>query len=543
MPKGYLMFVLHAHLPFVHHPEYEWFLEERWLFEAITETYIPLIKFFDRLHNDEVAFRVTLSMSPTLCAMLESPMLQQRYERHLELMMRLCDAEIQRTRDWPEVHRLALMYRTLMEEARVVFVERAHKNLLDVFRGYQEDGEVELITCAGTHPYLPGFTSEPETVRAHVLTAVHEHERLFGRKPKGIWLPECGYFAGLDPVLLEAGIRYTFVDSHGIDHADPRPMFGPAAPIYCPSGMAVFARHPATSRLVWSSTVGYPSDPNYRDYYRDIGFDLTDEYLAPYQYGTGVRIPTGIKYHRITGAGTHKDIYDPDRGRETAERHAHNFIAHCRDLASRDAVRMPHPSVLVSPYDAELFGHWWFEGPQWLHYVLREAATSDNDAIRLITPSEYLEKCPVHQIGSPSPSSWGHKGYGEHWLNDRTAWIWRPLHQAYCRMQSAVETCVTRQHDPVVKRTLQQAARELMLAQSSDWPFAITNATTEAYAKRRLLDHLARFHELMHQLDKETVDLEVLTGLEHMDAIFPEVDYRLFGRSDAEAALDVRPST
>src|SRR5579862_873832 len=208
MPKGYLSFVLHAHLPYVRHPEYDRFLEERWLFEALTETYIPLIKFFDRMRAEKVGFRLTLSISPTLAAMLEDPLLQDRFVRHLDLSLKLAEREIERTRHWHDVNQLAHMYRNLFAEARDVFVNRCGKRVCSAFNEYAESGNVELITCAATHGFLPLLRSEPATVRAQVFTAVHEHERIFGRKPKGMWIPECAYYPELDAVLAEAGLRY-----------------------------------------------------------------------------------------------------------------------------------------------------------------------------------------------------------------------------------------------------------------------------------------------------------------------------------------------
>lgn len=528
MPKAYLMFVLHAHLPYVRHPEYDRFLEERWLFEAITETYIPLIKFFDRMRAENVPFKLTLSVSPTLATMLEDPLLQQRYLNHINLTLRLAEREIERTRHWPDVSFLAEMYKRLFEEARDVFENRCGRKLCSVFKEFQDAGSLELMTCGATHGFFPAIGSVPASVRAQVFTAVSEHERIFGQKPKGMWLPECGYVRGVDEVLKEAGIRYFFTDSHGIDHADPKPQFGVYAPLYCPSGVAAFGRCPATSRLVWSSKVGYPGDPSYRDYYRDIGADLDQHYLQEFQYAPGVRNHTGIKYHRITGQTEHKQLYNPDNGRLTAERHASDFVTRCRESARRTGSRMPFPGTIISPYDAELFGHWWFEGPQWLYYVFRELRHCGED-LAPGTPAQYLEQHPVQQRAAPSPSTWGRNGYSEHWINPRTDWMWRPLHEAAERMQKTVRASRGRTLDPVDDRALRQAARELMLAQGSDWPFIITNATTEQYARRRFNDHLHRMHYLLQAFDSGRVDETKLSVIEYIDAIFPALDYQLFG--------------
>jgi 1,4-alpha-glucan branching enzyme len=529
MPRGYLLLVLHAHLPYVRHPEYDRFLEERWFFEAVVETYIPLIKFFDRLRAEGRPFRLTLSVSPTLANMMEDPLLRARCVRHLDLSLCLAEAECQRTRDWPDVHFLAQMYRRLFTEARHTFVERCGTRLVHALREHAEAGNLELITCAGTHGFLPLLNSEPGTVRAQVWTAVREHERIFGERPKGMWVPECAFYPGLDQVLAEAGVRYFFIDSHGIDHAEPRPLFGVSAPLYCPSGVAAFGRHPMTSKLVWSKNVGYPADYNYREYYRDIGFDLDQHYLEPFQYAGGIRTHTGIKYHRITGPTENKHLYHPDWASETAERHARDFVHRCRDHAVRAAAGMPFPAVIVSPYDAELFGHWWFEGPQWVYHVLREL--SGGGDLALGTPGDYLAAHPVQQKAMPAASSWGRNGYHEHWVNPKTEWMWRPLHEAAVRMREAVR----RRPDPpaggLEDRALRQAGRELMLAQASDWPFIITNGTTEEYARRRFHDHVHRCHDLLSRLDHRQVDPAQLEALEYMDALFPTLDYQLFASS------------
>jgi 1,4-alpha-glucan branching enzyme len=530
MPKGYLFLVLHAHLPYVRHPEYEHFLEERWFFEAVTETYIPLIKFFDRLKAEGVPFKVTLSISPPLANMMEDPLLRQRCVRHLDQSLRLAERECERTRDWPDVHFLAWMYRRLFEEARQTFVERCGTRLVDAFREYAESGHLELITCAGTHGYLPLLSSEPGTVRAQVVTAVQEHERIFGSKPQGMWVPECAFTPGLDNYLAEAGIRYFFVDSHALELAEPRPQFGVNAPVYTPSGVAAFARHPMTSRLVWSNKVGYPADYNYREYYRDIGFELDQQYLEPFQYARGIRTHTGIKYHRITGPTQDKHLYNPDWARETAERHAHDFAQRCRDHAVRTGNGMPFPCAIVSPYDAELFGHWWFEGPQWVYYMLREVAAGGE--LALGTPGEYLAAYPIQQKAMPAASSWGRNGYNEHWVNPKTDWMWRPLHEAAARMRQAVQRHPDCPPDSLEDRVLRQAGRELLLAQSSDWPFIITNGTTEEYARRRFHDHVNRLHDLLNGLEWQQTDPEKLEALEYMDALFPELDYRLFGAAN-----------
>jgi len=526
MPKGYLLLILHAHLPYVRHPEYDRFLEERWFYEAVTETYIPLIKFCDRLRSESTPFKITVSISPTLANMLEDPLLRQRCGAHLNMMVRLAEQECERTKHWHDVNFLSQMYRRLFEEGRDTYFERCDTRLVTAIREFAQSGNMELITCAGTHGFLPLLSSEEHSVRAQVFTGVQEHERIFGFAPKGMWIPECAFYPGLDSVLAEAGVRYCVVDSHGIEHADPKPLFGINAPIYTPSGVAAFGRHPTTSKLVWSRSVGYPADPAYREYYRDIGFDLDDATLDPFRYAKGIRAPTGIKYHRITGKSDDKHLYNPDWAAGAARRHAQDFVNRCRDQACRSGSHMPMPCVIVSPYDAELFGHWWFEGPQWLYHVLKEI--SNGGDLSVSTPGEYLAMHPIQQKSMPAASSWGSKGYHEQWVNASNEGIWRLLHEAAARMTYTLKEPPSFPDCDLKDRVLRQAGRELMLAQSSDWPFMITNGDTQQYAKRRLGDHLNRFHDLLDALARADIDIKRLDAIEHMDALFPKLDYRLF---------------
>ncbi len=404
--KGYLALVLHGHLPFVRHPEHDRFLEEDWLYEAITETYLPLITMFEGLVKDGVDFRLTMSLTPTLVSMLSDPLLQQRYLLHITRLIELAGKEIDRTRNDPRFNPLAHMYWKMFTKARAEFEGTYRGDLVAAFRKFQDLGKLEIITCAATHGFLP-LLENNRAVLAQVLIAVEHYESHFGRSPKGIWLPECGYYPGLDEIVKQAGIRYFFTDSHGLFHATPRPKYGVYAPIYCRSGVAAFGRDVESSKQVWSSVEGYPGDYNYRDFYRDAGFDLDYDYIKPYLHPDGMRVNLGIKYHRITGSSNQKEPYIPQRALERAADHADNYITNREKqvewLGSMFQDRKP---IIVAPYDAELFGHWWFEGPDWLNLVIRKTAL-EHDTIRMITPTEYLAENPRCQVAEPSPSSWG----------------------------------------------------------------------------------------------------------------------------------------
>jgi 1,4-alpha-glucan branching enzyme len=533
MAKGHLALILHSHLPYVRHPEHDDFLEEHWLFEAITETYVPLIQTLEGLLADNVRFRLTLSVSPSLANMLADPLLMQRYERRLNQLIELAGKEVERTRWQPEFNRLALRYHGLLTGVRETFVNRHGRDLLAAYRQLADSGALELMTSAATHGYLPLMSSNRAAVRAQIQVAVAEHERHFGRRPQGIWLPECGYETGVDEILKEAGLRHFVVDTHGLLYATPRPKYGIFAPIACPSGVAAFGRDVESSRQVWSSKEGYPGDYAYRDFYRDIGWDLDYDYVRPYLPGDGKRTAIGIKYYRITGPNDYKEPYDFDRAMERAAEHAGNFMFNRQRQVEHLQGALGREPIVVAPYDAELFGHWWHEGLNFLDCLLRKIAF-DQDTLQTITPGEYLAYFPRLQRATPATSSWGYMGYHDVWLNGTNDWIYPHLHKAADRMVQLAERFRYLGGGegagvaPLRVRALNQAARELLLAQHSDWAFIMKTGTMVQYAHRRTWTHLSRFNRLFHDLEANRLDPDWLEAVEGRDNIFPRIDYRVY---------------
>jgi 1,4-alpha-glucan branching enzyme len=525
LTKGYLSLVLHAHLPYVKHPEHAFSLEEKWYFEALTETYLPLLSVFERLHSDGVDFRVTLSVSSTLAAMWQDDYLKEKYRGYLEKLMVLADKEVARTASDPTFGPLARHYRHNFQDAHHRFFNHYDGDLVGALRKIADTGKVELITCAGSHGYLPLLYTQPEAVYAQVQSAVEQHTRLFGHPPKGMWLPECAYDYGLEQILREVGIDYFFVDTHGILFANPRPAFGPFSPLITPSGVAAFGRDEESSKQVWSKTEGYPGDFEYRDFYRDIGFDLPLDYIKPYIHPDGIRLHTGFKYYRITGKTDHKEPYNIQRAQEKLTQHAGNFMFNRERQIEYLAEEMGRPPIVVAPYDAELFGHWWYEGPAWLEDFFRKIHF-DQNVFKPITPSEYLALGLPLQEANPSSSSWGNKGYHDVWLSKANDWTYRHLHLAAERMITA--TADFPMATGLQKEALNQMGRELLLAQASDWPFIMTTGTMVSYANERVEDHIVRFNRLLEQLYNKNIDQDWLRKLQVRDSLFPELDYRIF---------------
>ncbi|MGI9034876.1 MAG: DUF1957 domain-containing protein, partial [Pyrinomonadaceae bacterium] len=329
LPVGYLSLILHAHLPFVRHPEYPEFLEEDWLYEAITEVYLPLVFIFQNLRESGARPRLAMNVSPPLCEMLADELLQTRYTRHLENLLELARKEIERTRrEAPEFFDVARMYAENLGASLDLWNNRYGRNLVNAFRQLQEEGVLEIITCGATHGFLP-LVSTLEARRAQIAVAVKNYQKHFGKHPRGIWLPECAYEPGLEKLLKDYGIEYFIGDSHAILYGDPRPRFGVYAPVKCPNGVAVFARDVETSQQVWSAELGYPGNSVYREFYRDLGWDLPFEYVKPHLHKDGNRRHLGLKYHRITGRGTgldEKQPYLPNFARAQAARDAAHFV-------------------------------------------------------------------------------------------------------------------------------------------------------------------------------------------------------------------------
>ena len=525
MPQGYVALILHAHLPFVRHPEFEDFLEEDWLYEAVTETYIPLIKVMEGLVRDNVDFRLTMSLTPPLCSMLLDPLLQERYIRHISKLIELTEKEIERTKWDGAYHDLAWFYHNRFQEARATFCDGYGRNLVGAFRKFQEMGKLELIACAATHGFLPLMQEHPESIRAQIMVARDHYRACFGRDPKGIWLPECAYAPGVEKILQEAEFRWFIMDTHGLMYAHPRPRFGVFAPVFTQAGVAAFARDVESSRQVWSAEEGYPGDFDYRDFYRDIGFDLEYDYIKPYIHPDGIRCFTGIKYHRITGKTPHKEPYIRSWAMEKAATHAGNFMFWREKQVEHLYGVMKREPLIISPYDAELYGHWWFEGPEFLNFFMRKVCF-DQQVFKLTTPTEYLRMFPTQQIVQPSQSSWGNKGYWEVWLEGSNAWIYPYLHIAAERMTELARHY--KHGDQLTQRALKQAARELLLAQSSDWAFIMKSGTVVPYAVKRTKDHILRFTRLYEQIKSGRIDEPWLASVEWRDNIFPDINYHYY---------------
>lgn len=527
MEFGTLSIVLHAHLPYVHEPDYPRFLEERWLFEALSETYLPLLRALENLERDNVPFRFAVSVSPTLSTMLADAHLREKYSRYLDSQIALAELECERTKGQREFQDLALMYLDLYKKDREDFVVKYEGDVRKAFNEYRRKGCLDIATGVATHALLPLFAEQPETISAQVETAMMSHRKLFERNPDGVWLPDAAYFPKLERHLKAYGLKYSFIAPQAAMFANPAPKYGTFSPIKAPNGFAFFPLDAEASRLLTSETEGYPSDPLYRDFYRDIGFDLDADYVKPWMEDASDRTATGFKYWAVTGKSDHKVPYDPVRAHARVRDHAAHFVESCvrRSELARDL--MDRPPLITAAFDAELFGHFWFEGIDFLEEVFRCAAKRSSE-IKLVTPTEVLAARDDFPVCVPEASSWAHGGYFEVWLERSNAWAYRNVLRAGELMIEMAE----RFSDSVglKERALNQCARELLLAQCSDWALMMKTGASATFARERVERSVRNVFRIYEMLSRNEVDTEWITGLEKRDKIFPEINFRVFRR-------------
>jgi len=547
--------VLHTHLPMViNHGR--WPHGSDWLNEASFECYLPLLEAMQHLVARGISPKWTINISPVLAEQLASPEYQRELEFYADNVRRACAesrAYFERQGDRPIV--ALTEFWEQFYDRMWTFHRRLNGNLLSAFAGLQRGGHIELITCAATHGYLP-LLSREESIHLQLRTAVETHRRHFGTPPRGIWLPECAYRPryewtpptgrdrgrerrmrpGIEEMLAQHGLEYFVADHHLVSGGQPiypyRSFFevpsdlsGETAQLprtrarspYRPyrvasrggAGEAVaFIRDPKTTLQVWSREVGYPGDPAYLEFHKK-------------------HWPGGLRFWRVTdpsGDLGKKAVYDPAAAAEQVKRNAAHFAALVR--GTLDEANGKRQALVCSPYDAELFGHWWFEGPQWLELVmqnLREAGVTST------TLGEALEAVPPRETLALPEGSWGEGGDHRVWLNRDTEWTWDRVYSA--ETEWAQHLAKLDDGSPELQRVLAQATRELLLLEASDWQFLITTWAARDYAERRVAEHYAEFKRLSEMarsmragepLSPEAAD--TLRRLERQDFCFPDLD-------------------
>jgi len=566
-PQGYLSFTLHAHLPYVvHHGVWPHGLE--WLLEAAAETYLPLLRVLGNLERDGIALNANVNLSPILLEQLAHPTFKAEFPEYLKrkVLSALEDENYFRQSGEHHFAETALHWRDFFLQALHDF-EALDRDIIKGFRCFEEAGLIEIITCGATHGYMPLLGTD-ESVIAQVKTGIAAHRYHLGRTPRGMWSAECGYRPaglwqppvipagssmplppfqriGVEEALAESGIEFFIVDSHLIEKSvlfspyEPKTAGGPAGAAaaieICLTGssafyrsyyvdgpraqnhpVSAFPRDPKTGLQVWSGDTGYPGDSNYLDFHKK-------------------RWPGGHRYWQVTHVKGDLDLktpYCPQRAAERTRDHAEHFVTVVQD-ALKDCLSEENPPILCSPFDAELFGHWWYEGPMWLEHVARAFARGDAP-IQLTTCSSYLEKHPSPGFLNLDEGSWGKNGTNEVWLNPDTAWTWSHIYPAETKVRDIV-TEGRWQDGGLGERIVKQLCRELLLLESSDWQFLITTEAAADYATRRFNTHLDQFREVAAAWDQFSTNGTLdpgteanLAKIEERDNIFAAIDPALW---------------
>ena len=530
---------LHSHLPYVlNHGR--WPHGSDWLCEAALDTYLPLLERLEELAGEGTDAPVTIGFTPVLANQLASPTFAREMAAFFAQRLAACDeapASLATTGDQALLP-LVDFWRSRLTRLQTLF-RRIDQDLVSAFRRLQERGRLEIMGSAATHGYLP-LLARDESIRLQLAVGQHEHRRLFGVAPKGCWLPECAYRPskgrrrGIEQHLADAGFRYFFTDAHLASAGGPLGAYGdiplgaerfdaerhddPAKPgrrtkaarspyhAYRVSraargGVAALVRDPRSSMQIWSRHQGYPGDEWYLEFHK-------------------IRWPGGLKLWRVSGANVDlgaKRAYEPRAALDRVTGHASHF-AHLLESIAQEQ-RADGAGVIVAPFDTELFGHWWFEGADFLAATYRALR---GKGVRAVMASQHLEAHPPRTALQLAEGSWGANGDHSMWLNDRTAWTWKrlaPLEQAF--WDAAPAALASAAARPV----LAQAARELLLAQSSDWQFIISTGAVVDYAERRFTQHCDDAERLIKALVGDAPEsVEALADeLARRDDLFPDV--------------------
>jgi 1,4-alpha-glucan branching enzyme len=526
-PKA-VSLILNCHLPFIPSPEAHVGWEEPWLFEALSETYIPLLEMFDRLDADHVPFKIGLSLSPVLCHLLRNETLLTHYLDYVDLQIDFGARELERTVGDGETHPLARAWYDRVLDRRILFTERYEMDILNVLDLYQKRGRVEILTTAATHAFLPVHVSRPEAVQAQIEVALSSSRSIFGRNPQGFWLPELGWCPGLDAFLRAYNISYTLVDTHGALMGSGEARRGAFYPVKTPSQIFILIRDYYAHRDLFDPEHGYCASPVYLDYYRDAGYELERNLVTAFRGARGERFPTGLKYWAQGTGGKGRDTYDSEKARSEARKHARFFLDNRVSRLDEAGAYMAETPISVCAYNADHLGRFWHEGFTFLEAVFRGGA--DREEIQFINPAEYLFKQNIPEMETVIPefSSWGANGYAETWLDSSNDWMHRHTMRALERM---IELAERFPNDTGIKeRALNQAARELLLAQASDWPRMLYRHEFPDYAQGSAEQFLRNFTTIYEALGSNHISTEWLTTLERRHNIFPHINYRVFRR-------------
>ncbi|MDR3019409.1 MAG: DUF1957 domain-containing protein [Treponema sp.] len=528
--------VLEAHLPFIRDYCKEDDLsesgEEGHFFETVTETLLPILEVLDRLENDHVPFRLALAISPVLCHMLNDEHLQKKYLHYIDKQIEFGRQELERASGNAELTKLAQIYYNKIVDRRIAYTERYEKNILKAFDFYKRRGKIEVLASCATHAFLPFYGNNPESLQAQMEIPVAGYRRFFGSCPQGFWLPHLGWTSALESYFRAYNYSYTIVDSHSLLTGKPIPDRGCFYPVKTPNGTFVLGRDFYAVREIEKIA----GDELYRNNDRDVGYELPPELVSSFLSAEGERRRTGYKYWSCDTENSNdyghdrgqNAIYQPHLASDRVTEHARLFLEKTIARLEEASKHMKEAPLCVYANSADNFGRFWYEGPQFLEKLFRMA--SGYRDFKFICPSEYIFKQDLSsiQIVTPEFSSSGANGYAETWLDVSNDWIYRHLARAMERMTELAERFPD--DTGLKERALNQAAREVLLAQSSDWSSLLYRQESTEFARTQVENALRNFTTIYEALGSNYISTEWLTNLERRHNIFPNINYRVFRR-------------
>ncbi|MCL2231030.1 MAG: DUF1957 domain-containing protein [Treponema sp.] len=521
-----ISFVLEAHLPYVKEfrkdDEITQAGEEGRLFEYISETLLPLLEALHRLETDHVYFRLGLAVSPILQHMLNDENLQKKYLVYVDKQIEFGRQEIERTSGDSELNKLAQNYYNQIVDRRIAYTEKYEKNILKAFDFFRRKGKLEILASCATHAFLPFISHNPESLQAQMETPVSAYRRNFG-SPQGFWLPDLGWTCALEQYLKDYNYTYTIVDSHGLLLGKPTPKNGCFYPVKTPNGTFVLARDFYCAREM--EKIAF--DELFRNNNRDVGYELPPEIVSSFLSPEGERRRTGYKYWSRAENGQNKP-YNPQAACDKIAGHTRTFLENAISRLEEASKHMKEVPISLYSQTCDFFGRFWHEGAQFIEELFRMASAYRD--IKFVCPSEFIYKQNLSsfQVVAPEFSSNGAGGYAETWLDVSNDWIYRHLYRAMERMTELAERFPD--DSGLKERALNQAAREILLAQSSDWPNQLFRQDSTEYARNQAESALRNFTTIYESLGSNYISTEWLTTLERKHNIFPGINYRVFRR-------------
>lgn len=523
MPKKSLVLTLVAHQPYIRCPAKDEVSPEiEMLFSSISDTYIPLLNMFEKLDVDSVPFNISMVLTPTLCELLADYEVQQRYIAWLEQGIALGQAELDSlSKDNPR-YALAEQCLNRIIKTKDDYTSVYKADLLSAFRYYADRGSIELLATAATFAFLPHYIDIPEAINAQIEAGLLAHRHFFGVIPDGFWLPSMGYNDGLEQILRNYGFTYTVLDSHGLLFSKPCPYTGIFAPARCENGLVLFARDFSVETQV-SGNEGYIRNPVYRDQDRDLAFEADADELKDFISDNGARKFSGYKYWNQ--AGDEFSWYDSDKAKKQIIEDAKDFVSKKTEMLNKAEVMLETSDLsLVCTFDAKIFGQRWHEGVEWLEQVIREISSSDDITTAHIPALiKDKEKLPVV---NPFMSATNGTGYGEDILETSNDWILQYSRKASEQMIHLAERFP--KETGLKERVLNTATKELLLAQSIDWPMMIHDKFYPEYAENQFKENIKAFNNVYESLGATSISTEWLTNMEQKHPLFPWVNYQIF---------------